>query len=202
MLKKLGIAVLLLVVVLGILVATRPDAFRVERSVTVTAPAEVVFAQLNDFHLWSAWSPWEKMDPGTKKTYGGSPAGTGATYHWVGEKVGEGQMSLTESKPHEHLAIKLEFLKPFQATNDVEFNLKPASNGVSVSWSMVGKNNFLMKAFSLFVNMDERVGKDFENGLAELKQVSEAEAARRAEEARKLEAAKTAEAPAAAVPAP
>ncbi len=198
MLKKIAYGVVALLVVLILLIATRPASFRIERSATVSAPAEIVFAELNDFHEWAKWSPWEKLDAKMQKTYEGPAAGVGSKYHWVGnEQVGEGRMTITDSKPHEHVAIKLEFIKPFAATNDTEFTLKPAADGVGVTWAMSGQNNFMAKAFSLFVNMDEMVGKDFEKGLAELKRISEEEGKRRADEAKKAEAA----APAAAAPA-
>src|SRR4051794_20702646 len=136
MLKKIGLGVLAVVLVLVILISTRPATFRIERSATIAAPAEVVFYFLNDFHNWSAWSPWEKLDSKMKKAYEGARAGVGAIYRWEGnDQVGEGRMTLTESKPHEQVAIKLEFLKPFAATNETTFTLKPATGGVNVTWA-------------------------------------------------------------------
>ena len=175
MLKKILIAVVLIVVVFVIVVATRPADFRVTRSVTIGAPAAVVFAQVNDFHKWDAWSPWAKLDPVMKQTHEGAPAGTGAIYSWVGNSdVGEGRMTITESRPNEMIGIKLEFLKPFAAVNTTEFSFKPEGNQTVVTWSMTGTNNFMAKAFGLFMNMDKMVGGDFEKGLAQMKSVTEA----------------------------
>ena len=156
------------------LVATRPDTFRIARSTTIAAPPEPVFALLNDFHQWARWSPWEKLDPQMQKTFAGPPSGVGASSHWSGnKKAGEGRMTITESKPAERLVTALEFVRPFAASNVAEFVLAEAGGGVAVTWTMSGRNNFMLKAFGLFANMDKMIGKDFEEGLANLKRVSE-----------------------------
>jgi Polyketide cyclase / dehydrase and lipid transport len=175
MLKKILIAVAVVLAALVAVIATRPDTFRVQRSIAIAAPADVVFPYLNDFHRWGEFSPWDKLDPAMKRTYEGAQVGVGASYHWVGnDEVGEGRMTITESKPNEKVAIKLEFIKPFAATNLTDFTLLPAAEGVSLSWAMSGENNFMSKAFSLFMNMDSMIGKDFEAGLASLKKAAEA----------------------------
>ena len=175
MLKKILIAVVLLIIVFVIIVATRPADFRVTRSATIAAPAAVLFAQVNDLHKWDAWSPWAKLDPAMKQTHEGSPAGVGAIYSWAGNKeVGEGRMTILESRADELIRIKLEFIKPFAAVNTTEFNFKPEGGQTTVTWDMTGKNNFMGKAFSLFMNMDKMIGGDFEKGLAGLKSVAEA----------------------------
>jgi Polyketide cyclase / dehydrase and lipid transport len=169
------IALAAIVVVLGAVVAMQPSEFRVARSATISAPASDVFAQVNDFHKWDAWSPWAIIDPAMKQTYDGAPAGTGAIYTWVGnKKVGEGTMTLTESRPNDVISIKLEFRKPFKATNTAEFTFKPEGNQTVVTWSMSGRNNFMFKAFGLLMNMDKMLGGEFEKGLASMKSVVEA----------------------------
>jgi uncharacterized protein YndB with AHSA1/START domain len=161
-----------IIVVLAVVVAMQPADFRIVRSATIPAPAADVFAQVNDFHKWAAWSPWEKIDPALKRTYEGAPAGTGAIYSWVGNKnVGEGTMTLTESRPNDLIAIKLEFRKPFQATNAAEFTFKPDGNQTVVTWSMSGRKNFFTKAFGLVMSMDKMVGGQFEEGLTNLQSV-------------------------------
>jgi hypothetical protein len=175
MLKKILVAVAVIVLVFIVVVALQPAEFRVTRSATIAAPAPAVFAQVNDFHNWQAWSPWAKLDPNMKKTHEGAPAGTGAIYSWSGnDDVGEGRMTLTESRPSDLIRIKLEFMKPFAATNTTEFSFKPEGNQTLVTWSMFGTNNFMAKAFGLFMNMDKMVGGDFEKGLAQIKSVVEA----------------------------
>ena len=175
MMKKVLLAVLLIVVVFVIVVATRRADFQITRSATIVAPPAVVFAQVNDFHLWDAWSPWAKLDPAMKQTHAGASAGPGAIYTWSGNKdVGEGRMTLTESRSNELIRIKLEFLKPFPAVNTTEFSFKPEGTQTAVTWSMSGTNGFMAKAFCMFMNMDKMVGGDFEKGLAQLKTVAEA----------------------------
>jgi uncharacterized protein YndB with AHSA1/START domain len=180
MLMKTLIVIAALLVVFAIIVATRPSEFRIVRSATIAAPPELVFAQVNDFRAWQAWSPWEKKDPNLKRTYEGPPAGRGAVYAWAGNKeVGEGRMTLTESRPAELIRIQLEFLKPFAATNKSEFTFTPRGDGeqTDVTWSMTGHNGFLAKAFCMFMDMDKLVGSDFEKGLASMKTVTESTAA-------------------------
>ena len=175
MLAKIGLGLIALVAVLLVVIATRPAAFRIQRTATIAAPAGVVYAQLDDFHRWARWNPFEKGDTEMRKTYAGQ-GGVGASYHYVSPSAGEGRMTFTELAPGERVAVRAEFIKPFAATHQVEFTLRPAPGGVSVTWAMSGNNNFLGKAFSLFVNMDRMVGGQFEKGLADLKGLSEAEA--------------------------
>jgi uncharacterized protein YndB with AHSA1/START domain len=174
MLKKILIGLALIIIVFLIVVALQPADFRITRAATIAAPPADVFPHVNDFHKWRAWSPWEKRDPDMERTYDGPSAGEGSKYTWAGNsEVGEGRMTITESRPGELIRIKLEFLKPMSATNTTAFTFKPEGDGTVVTWDMSGKNNFMGKAFSLFVNMDKMVGDDFETGLANLKSVAE-----------------------------
>ena len=174
MLNWILLAVAVVVVVFLAAVALQPADFRVQRSALIAAPAQAVFTQVNDFHNWRAWSPWEKLDPELKRTYQGPQAGNGASYAWAGNKdVGEGRMTITESRPGERILISLEFLKPFAASNTTEFLFKPEGVGTAVTWTMSGKNNFMARAICMFVNMDRMVGGQFEQGLANMKSVAE-----------------------------
>jgi Polyketide cyclase / dehydrase and lipid transport len=175
MLKKILIALVVLIALFVIIIAMRPADFLITRTTTIAAAAEVVFAQVNDLHKWDAWSPWAKLDPSMKQTHEGASAGVGAIYSWDGNKeVGAGRMTITESRTNEVIVIKLEFLKPFVAVNDAEFTFRAEGNQTTVSWSMSGKNNFMSKVFCLFMDMDKMVGGDFEKGLASMKTIAEA----------------------------
>jgi Polyketide cyclase / dehydrase and lipid transport len=177
MLIPILIAVAVIIIGLVIVVAVQPAEFRITRSNLVSAAPAVVFAQVNDLHQWEAWSPWAKMDPNAKNTFAGSAAGMGASMHWAGNrKVGEGIMTIIESRPNELIRLKLEFLKPFKATHSVEFTFKPAGDQTSVTWSMTGKNNFMGRTFSLVMNCDKMIGGQFEKGLAAMKSIAEATA--------------------------
>ena len=164
-------AVLVLFVVI---VAMQPADFRVSRSATIVAPQSVVFAQVNDLHAFQEWSPWAKIDPQCKTTFEGPSHGIGAKFAWSGNnKVGEGSMTITESRPNELVRLKLDFLRPFKATNIAEFTFKPEGDQTTVMWSMTGKRNFFFKAFGLFMDCDKMIGPDFEKGLASMKAIAE-----------------------------
>jgi hypothetical protein len=170
-----GIAVALVAFVAA--VALQPDRFTVTRSATIAAPPPVVFAQVNDLHAFQTWNPFAKHDPAIKTTYQGPQAGTGASLAWAGNsEVGEGSMTIVESRPSDVVRLRLDFLKPFKATNAAEFTFRPEGGRTAVTWSMTGENNFVTKAVQLFMDMDTMVGGEFEKGLAEMKTIAEASA--------------------------
>jgi len=160
-----------------IFVATRPSEFRVTRSLPIHSPPAAVFPHVNTLKNWEAWNPWGKIDPHMKLTYDGPPAGVGASYAWVGNReVGEGRSTITESKPDDFVRFKLEFFKPMAGVSDTLFTFKPQGSQTEVTWAMTGKNNFIAKAFCLFMNMDRMIGGQFEKGLADLKRAVESAA--------------------------
>jgi hypothetical protein len=178
MLKRIIVGVIIAIVViiagLALVVVTQPEDFKVTRMTAIKAPQQKVFEQVNDFHKWDAWSPWAKLDPNMKTTHSGPPNGTGATYTWAGnDDVGEGKMTIAESRPNDLIKINLDFIKPFTASSVTEFMFKPDGDITQVTWTMAGKNNFAAKAMCLVMNMDKMVGGDFEKGLAQLKAVAE-----------------------------
>ena len=179
MVKKviLGILAFIMVVVavLSVVITMQPADFKVTRSATMNAAPAQVFEQVNDFHKWDTWSPWAKLDPNMKTKHEGPPSGIDAEYSWVGnDEVGEGKMTIRDSRPNDRIAIDLEFIKPFSARNLTEFTFKPEGEKTNVTWTMTGKKNFMMKAFCLVMDMDTMVGTDFEKGLAQMKPLAEA----------------------------
>jgi hypothetical protein len=168
------LAIVAIIALLILFIASRPSEFRTTRSAKIAAPPSVVFPHVNDFRSWDAWSPWAKLDPDCKNTYEGPAAGKGAKFHWAGNnQVGEGRMEIIESRPSELVRLRLDFLKPFKATNTAEFTFKPEGGSTNVTWSMFGRNNFMFKAMGLFMNCDKMVGGQFEQGLANMKSVVE-----------------------------
>jgi len=168
-----GIIVLLVAGLLGY-AATKPDTFRVQRSASMKAPPEKIFPLINDFHNWVSWSPWEKLDLEMKKTHSGAASGKGAIYEWEGnKKVGQGRMEITEESPPSKVAIKLDFIKPFQANNKAEFALDRQGDSTNVTWTMDGSQPFMFKVMGVFMNLDNMIGKDFEAGLASMKGIAE-----------------------------
>ncbi|HEY8021999.1 MAG TPA: SRPBCC family protein [Thermoanaerobaculia bacterium] len=174
MLKKIALVVLVLIVALLIYAATRPDSFRVERSTSIKAPPEKIYALIDDFRGWGAWSPWEKLDPAMKRTYSGAAQGKGAVYEWSGNsKVGSGRMEITGTSAPSQVTIQLDFLQPFEAHNVADFTLEPLGDATRVTWAMHGASPFMAKLMGVFVNMDKVIGKDFETGLANMKAAAE-----------------------------
>jgi uncharacterized protein YndB with AHSA1/START domain len=174
MLAYILVGLVILVAVLSVVVGMRPAAFRIERSVIVAAPPEQIFVHVIDFRRWQAWSPWEKMDPHMNKTFSGAASGPGASYAWSGDrKVGAGRMTIESAIRPSEIRVKLEFLKPWQATNLATFSFEPTDAGTNVTWAMDGRNKFAAKAAGLFIDIDKLVGADFERGLAALKALVE-----------------------------
>jgi len=172
LLALVGLALVAVVAILGI-AASRPNTYRVERSATLAAPPAAVFALVNDFHRFPDWSPWEKLDPNMARTISDPGTGVGATYQWKGSgEAGEGRMTITESVPDSKVGMKLEFLAPWKSTCGVEFNVQPAAEGTHVQWVMNGDNPFVMRVMTVFMDMDAAIGKDFEEGLANLGRVA------------------------------
>jgi uncharacterized protein YndB with AHSA1/START domain len=175
MFKRLVILLALVLGGLAAFIATRPSNFVITRTRTLAAPPDVVYAYVSDFHRWTEWSPWEKRDPGLLRDYAGAPAGAGAAYHWVGnEEVGEGRMTITEAEAPSSVTIRLEFLRPFQAVNTAQFDILAGGLGTEVTWSMLGRHGFVSKAMALVFDIDKAVGRDFEQGLADLDTVTAA----------------------------
>ena len=170
----IAIVLAIAIAIILILAATKPDSFRIERSTTINAPAEKIFAVLSDFHQWTGWSPWEHKDPALKRTFSGTERGKGAIYAWEGNKnVGSGRMEILETNAPSKLVIKLDFFKPFEAHNTAEFTMLPQGSGTNVHWLMRGPSPFMSKVMGVFMNFDKLVGKDFEEGLANLKRLTE-----------------------------
>jgi hypothetical protein len=175
MFLKIVVALVAVVAAFAAFVAFQPSEYRIARSATIAAAATEVFAQVNDFHKWEAWSPWAKLDPNAKTTFEGASAGEGAVFAWAGNsKVGEGRMTLTRSRPAELIRIRLDFVQPMAGTSTAEFTFKPQGDRTAVTWAMFGENNFLTRAICLFMNQDKMIGDHFEKGLENLRVVAEA----------------------------
>src|SRR5262245_39886913 len=175
MFLKILIALAAVIAAFAAFVALQPSEYRIARSATIAAAAPDVFAQVNDFHKWEAWSPWANLDPNAKTTFEGPAAGEGAVFAWTGNsEIGQGRMTLTQSRPTEFIRIRLDFVKPMAGTSTAEFTFKPEGDRTGITWAMSGQNNFISKAICLFMNQDKMVGGYFEKGLENLKAVTEA----------------------------
>lgn len=178
MVKKilLGIVavVVVIVVALAIVIAMQPSEVHISRSMAMAAPPDKVFEQVNNLQKSPDWSPFIKLDPDIKYSYEGPESGEGAVYKWSGnDEVGEGSMTIIESKPNELVRMKLQFVRPMEDTAEALFTFKPEGDKVNVTWSMIGTNNYMEKAFCMFVDLDKMVGDKFEEGLASMKKIVE-----------------------------
>lgn len=178
MVKKIIVGLLAAIALLLIYAATRPDSFRVERSIAIQAEPAKVYTLLNDFHHFPSWSPWQNLDPAMKVTHSGAASGQGAVYEWSGnDAVGAGRMEILKTVPNTSVTVKLDFLKPFEARNTTEYSLAASGGTTTVTWAMFGPSPFISKVMGVFVSMDSMIGKDFERGLTKLKAVAEKPAA-------------------------
>lgn len=175
--KIVVVIIAVFIVVILVLAATKPDSFRVERSVAINAPPEAAFALVNDFHQWSVWSPFEDLDPEMERTYSGAERGEGAVYEWDGNRqAGKGRMEIQESTPPSRILIQLDFTAPFESNNISEFTFQPDGESTNVTWAMHGPNKFVGKVMSVFLSMDSMIGSDFERGLEKLRVTAEEKA--------------------------
>jgi hypothetical protein len=174
MLKTIAIVIVVAIALILGYATLRPDDFRVQRSVTIKAPPEKIFALIDDFHAWSSWSPFEKLDPGMKRTFSGAASGKGAAYAWDSAgKAGAGSMEIQESTPSSKILIKLDFTKPLEGHNTAEFSIDTQGDSSKVTWAMYGPSPYVAKVMGIFFSMDSMIGKDFESGLANLKNAAE-----------------------------
>ncbi|HMO04619.1 MAG TPA: SRPBCC family protein [Kiritimatiellia bacterium] len=174
--KAMMSLLVLAVVVVSLLVAQQPRELRVERTMTLDAPASVVFAKVNNLAAWEDWSPWAKLDPAMVNTYEGPAAGTGAKQHWKGNQdVGEGRMTITESRPDAQILIHLEFVKPFASESISEFVFTPDGDRTEVTWRMVGENDLMARLVSVFMDIEGMIGTRYEAGLSNLNQLVHAQ---------------------------
>jgi uncharacterized protein YndB with AHSA1/START domain len=174
MLKTILIVIVVLIAGVLAFALTKPDTFTVQRTASIKAPPEKIFAVLNDFHRWPEWSPWEKLDPAMKRTQSGATSGKGAVYAWEGNsKVGAGRMEILDAAPPSKVEIKLDFIRPFEGHNTNTFTVQPQGDATQVNWTMTGPTPYVSKLMQVFVSMDSMIGKDFESGLANLKAIAE-----------------------------
>jgi hypothetical protein len=177
MLRKILIGLAVLIALFLVVVALQPSEFHVERTATIAAPQADVFARVNDLHKWEAWSPWAKLDPTAKMTFEGPEAGQGAAMTWAGnDKLGEGKMTIIESRPSDLVKLKVDFVKPFEGTSNSEFNFKPEGDKTAVTWAMSAHHNFMEKAFCLVMNGKKMIGDDMQKGLAQMQSLLETKA--------------------------
>jgi Polyketide cyclase / dehydrase and lipid transport len=174
MIKRVLLALAVVVAVLLAYAATKPDTFIVQRSALIAAPADKIFPLIQDLRAFNTWNPFARGDDNLKIEYQGAASGKGAAYTWQGEKSGAGRMEVTNTIANSKVSLKLDFSKPFEAHNLVDFDIKPQGNGSQVNWAMHGPMPYISKLMTIFFSMDQAVGGEFEKGLQNLKAKAEA----------------------------
>lgn len=167
MLKITGIVILVLVVLFFGISMFLPSEVHVERALVIPASSEIVFNQINDLRHWKEWSPWHQTDPDMKIMYRDFLSGEGASYIWHSEKVGSGELTITESKPNQYIETEIDFMEEGTATGYYRF--ETVKEGTQVTWgfeSDMGNGPF---AKYMGLMMDSMIGSDFEQGLQNLK---------------------------------
>ncbi len=154
-------------------VSRKPDQFSLERSITINAPASQILPWISNLKNMNQWNPWAGQDAKSKIAYQGPEEGPGAIYTWAGGKMGEGRFTILDVKPTE-VNCRLEMIKPMKADNKVVYSLREGNGITVVIWAMSGRNGFINKLMHTVMNMDKMVGKEFDKGLAGLKERVEA----------------------------
>lgn len=139
-----------------------------ERSRIIPAAARDIYPLIADFHRWTQWSPWEKLDADLERTYAGAESGVGARYGWAGKKAGSGTMEIVATDPDRRVDIALAFLKPFPAKNLTVFALEPVDGGTKVTWRMTGDQGLVTRVFFKLFNVEKGITRDFDEGLESL----------------------------------
>lgn len=170
----IGAVMIAAIVIVLILASMKPNQFRVERSINIAAPAEKIFPYFVDLKQQRQWSPWEQKDPDMKRTYTGTEKGVGAIYEWDGNReIGAGRQEITSVTPHSKIDVTMDFFRPMQAKNHIEYILRPAESGTKVTWAIYGPMLFMSKIMSVFMSFEKMIGGEFEKGLVQLKALAE-----------------------------
>lgn len=170
MIKKIVLAIVVLVVGIIGYASFQPAEYLIYRDVAISAPAEKIFPFLNSSKAMNEWMPWVEVDPKMKMTYEGPDSGVGAKSSWQSEgQMGVGSATIVESVPNQKVVTRLEYEKPFKGIQTSELVITGSGNQSLVRWSVQGKNNLVGRVMCLFMNMDKMVGGSFEKGLKQLK---------------------------------
>jgi len=174
MFLKIALFVLVVIVTLLVIAATKPNSFQVDRSITIHASPERVFSLIDDLHSWEAWSGDNEGDGRAQKIFSGPASGTGAMAEWHGSgRTGAAKMIITESVVPSKVSVKVDWIKPFEAHNLNEFTIHAQGSETKVVWNIQASNLYAMKVNGIFVKIESAFGKHMESGLNNLKRVAE-----------------------------
>lgn len=166
------VGIVLILILLGLIA---PKNYEVSRSIVIDRDIKNVFQYLKMVKNQDNWSPWKKKDPNMVQSSIGADGEVGFISKWKGNKqVGEGEQEIISIIENESIDTQLRFFKPWKSESIGHFVVNTVEEKQTlVTWGFSGKNKFPMSIFMLFMNMDKMVGKDFEEGLASLKEILE-----------------------------
>jgi Polyketide cyclase / dehydrase and lipid transport len=176
MIETIAIVIIALgaiVVAIVAIASRRPGTFKVARSLSIRSEPERLFPLINDLHAFNTWNPFAQRDPNARAVYRGPACGKGAVHTFDGKKSGTGQIEIVDAAAPKQVTMRLTMVKPFRADNTVNFTLEPRGDATNVTWAMSGQSPLLAKVIGLFINCDNMVGKDFEQGLSNLRAIAE-----------------------------
>jgi uncharacterized protein YndB with AHSA1/START domain len=174
MVFKIVLSVAVVIVAILVFAATKPNSFRVQRSITIHASQEKVFSFINDLHAWDAWSGDNGGDQTVQKSYSGPVSGTAAMAEWHGSgRTGSARMTITESVPPAKVSVMVDWIKPFKAHNLNEFTIHDRGGEAEVTWSIQASNLYAMRLIGVFVDMQSEFAKHMDSGLKNLKSAAE-----------------------------
>lgn len=177
--KVVGIAIVSLVAIFFILALVAPNQYKVERTVLIDAPKEVVFKNVKYWKNWHKWSPWSELDPQMEIKVEGEDGTKGSKYVWEGnpEITGKGEMINTGVKDLEEIAYHLHFIVPWESESDGYVRLSEKDGNTQAAWGFYGEYPYPSNIMLLFLDMEEMMKNDFDKGLKLLKELCEKEAA-------------------------
>ena len=174
--KFLKILLIILVVLAAIFFVGAqflPNNYSVSRSTIIKAKDSVVYSNVVDFNNFLKWNPWSRMEPSADVEITGEAGAPGHFYQWHGKELGEGHMKIQEVKPYTAADLQLIFEEPFKSEAQNHFTFEEVQEGTKVTWSMQGQSDAVTDKW-IYLTMDHMLGKDFESGLKNLKELSEA----------------------------
>ena len=177
--KKVLVVVLIVAMVLFgaffIVAYMTPTAYAVEKEVTINKPKEEVFAYLKVLKNQNEWGPWYKRDPSIKQEFRGSDGQPGFVSSWKGSsESGEGEQEIKKIIEGQRIDTELRFKQPWESKADTYLTTESVGeNQTKVKWGMTGEMPRPMNVLFLFMSMDQMIGKDYQEGLANLKTIME-----------------------------
>lgn len=166
------LGIILIFLLLGLIIS---KDLNYEKSISIDAPIDSVWKNINSLTAMDKWSPWNDKDPNMQKTLTGTDGTVGATQAWISKVkgVGEGSQTILKMQEPSLLETRLEFLKPFKSTAEAYVKLSHKNGSTNATWGFKSTMPYPMNLMKLFMNFEKEMNKEFGSGLSKLKSLSE-----------------------------